>query len=238
MINSKYKVNIGDIFGYLTILDNPTPNKKKPFIAAKILVKCKCGVIKLINFYDMIHGKILSCGCKNKQNTIDRNYKHGDSQTRLYKIWCGIIKRCNSINRKDAHRYKLRGIQVCEEWNDYLIFKDWALNNGYQEDLEIDRINNNSSYEPSNCRWCSHKINGRNQSTTHLYEYNGEYKTLGEWAESKICIVGYKTLIGRIYAGKWPLNLALTTPICKKGYKANYNPLNKRTKTESKLLYS
>ena len=92
---------------------------------------------------------------------------HGETNTRLYRIWAGIKSRCLNCNCNIYQYYGGRGITICPEWtnkgNGYTNFRDWSLNNGYLDNLEIDRANSNGNYEPSNCRWITHKENLRNQ---------------------------------------------------------------------------
>lgn len=84
---------------------------------------------------------------------------HGESKTRLNRIWCDMRRRCNPKNAAKRPAYSGRGVSVFQEWNNYLVFREWALSNGYNDSLEIDRINNDGNYEPSNCRWVSHRTN-------------------------------------------------------------------------------
>ncbi len=92
-----------------------------------------------------------------------KNIKHGESGTRLYKIWQGMKNRCYNPNCERYVHYGERGIYVCEEWkNNYLVFRLWAINNGYKKDLTIDRINNDGIYEPINCRWATRCVQNRN----------------------------------------------------------------------------
>lgn len=94
-----------------------------------------------------------SCGCRKGSIT------HGETGARLHIIWKSMKKRCSDINNK---YYGGRNIIVCPEWaNDYIKFRDWALNNGYADSLEIDRIKTNGNYEPSNCQWLTHTENMR-----------------------------------------------------------------------------
>ena len=97
------------------------------------------------------------------------NTIHGEAKTRLYKLWKNIKTRCYNKNRKQYKDYGGRGIIICPEWtNDYTVFKDWALSNGYTEGLQINRINNNGNYEPSNCNFVTRLENNRNQRKTKL----------------------------------------------------------------------
>lgn len=117
-----------------------------------------------------------SCGC------MRYFYSHGETGTRLFGIWQGIKKRCFNINSDDYKNYGGRGITVCQEWLEYIPFRDWALANGYKKKLLIDRINNNGNYEPQNCRWTNHIENNRNSRNTKLNiimvkEIREKYKT-------------------------------------------------------------
>ena len=109
-----------------------------------------------------------SCGCNKKYDGKNNpSYKHGGTKTKLYIVYYGIKDRCLSFKHKFYKYYGGRGITVCPEWADkekgFINFRDWALNNGYQEGLEIDRINPDGNYEPSNCRWVTHKENCNNR---------------------------------------------------------------------------
>ena len=91
------------------------------------------------------------------------NYKHGGTKTRLHNIWNKIKERCFNPNHKYYKNYGGRGITTCNEWLEFIPFRDWALNNGYQEGLTINRIKNNGNYEPSNCDWITRTENCRNR---------------------------------------------------------------------------
>lgn len=134
---------------------------------------CDCGNRKEVLGCHLKSGKIISCGCASIERISALNKTHGESKTRLYSIWSGIKSRCYDKNVSRYARYGSRGITVCEEWkNNYLSFKQWAMENGYADNLSIDRINNDGNYEPSNCRWADSQQQSNNTSTTIKIEYN------------------------------------------------------------------
>ena len=172
----------------------------------------------------------------NKDKNYFRKYpKDYDSKSSLYRVFNAMIERCSKPNVKNYHNYGGRGIKVCDEWiGNYQAFCDWALDNGYKKGLQIDRIDNNGNYEPSNCRWVTPKQNSNNTRFNTLLTYNGETHTMTEWAE--ITGINLTTLSSRINRG-WSIEQSLTTPIdihcsysnlCRlKGIKSNNLMLNK-----------
>ena len=125
-------------------------------------------------------------------------------------LWYRIKERCYNENSKSYHRYGGRGICVCEEWlNDSSAFARWAIENGYEKGLEIDRIDNDKGYSPENCRWVTKKENTRNTRRNKRYEWNGETHVLSEWCE--ILELNYNTVNMRLHRG-WSFEKAVTKP--------------------------
>lgn len=110
--------------------------------------------------------------------------RDGRSKTRLYRIWQGMKSRCCTSSDGDYSNYGARGIRVCDAWlTSSDVFKDWALANGYTDELTIDRVDVNGPYSPENCRWATVKEQNRNKRDTLFITYNGVTKSASEWAE-------------------------------------------------------
>jgi hypothetical protein len=145
------------------------------------LCKCDCGTEKVIMKYHL--GKsIFSCGCLLRENARNRFRTHGDTKTSLYHRWMRMKERCYNKNHQAYHLYGGRGINVCDDWLIYENFKKWALANGYKEDLQIDRIDNDGNYCPENCRFTGSKEQAVNRRTTKFIEYNGERLSYADWS--------------------------------------------------------
>lgn len=159
-----------------------------------------------------------NCKCKGYKVIRGEATTHNSTKTRLYKIWAGMHERCNREKHPHFSDYGGRGITICEEWNDFSKFKEWANENGYSENLTLDRIDNNGNYESSNCRWVTMKEQQNNKRNSHFLEYAGEMHTITEWAEKTG--ISKTTLRMRIQSG-WTVEEALTKPIRfrKKGWR-------------------
>ena len=159
---------IGKKFGRLTVLEFAEARNKK----ITVKCKCECGAEIVCLIANIKKGNTLSCGCIHREQIIARNKTafcrtHGESKTRLYKIWNAMKQRCSNPKNRCYDIYGGRGVKVCEEWEkSYEIFRDWAIQNGYRNDLSIDRINVNGDYEPANCRWATAKEQAQNRRTT------------------------------------------------------------------------
>ncbi len=139
---------------------------------------------------------------------------------RLYRIWIGIKTRCLNANNKAYPKYGGRGITICNDWiNNFKSFREWALQNGYADNLTIDRIDVNGNYEPENCRWITLSNQSNNRSTSHYLTYNGITKTMGEFAKEYNLSIA--CLHRRIKAG-WDVEKALTEKV-----ETKYLPKNK-----------
>lgn len=112
---------------------------------------------------DVERHKRISCGCSVKHGGF--NAIHGLSYTKIYKVWKSMVYRCGDTkNERNRKNYVERGITVCNEWaDDCVAFNRWALSNGYEEGLELDRENNNKGYSPENCRWVTKSVNMQNR---------------------------------------------------------------------------
>lgn len=138
--------------------------------------------------------------------------RHGHARTALYDVWVTIKSRCFNQNYKGYENYGARGITMCSSWReDYVEFHDWAMANGYKRGLEIDREDNDGSYEPGNCRWVTRRTNTQNTRRNRNVEAFGETKCVSEWSRDPRCEVSLVTLNTRLRRG-WDFLAALTTP--------------------------
>ncbi|MCM3595052.1 hypothetical protein M4D55_04545 [Metabacillus idriensis] len=148
---------VGKKFGKLTVTDKfETRNRR-----AYWYCECECGGGKYIYRGSLVKGVTTSCGCT--VATLG-----GLSKDRLYKIWWGMKERCYDKNHHQYQNYGGKGITLCDEWQDFLNFHIWALDNGYKDNLTIDREDSNDIYKPSNCRWLTKSENtAHTNRTTH-----------------------------------------------------------------------
>lgn len=172
---------------------------------------CECGAEIVTRGENITSGRTQSCGCYNRERSSQRHTKHGESKTRLHLEWRKIKHRCHNENNDRWMDYGGRGIEICPEWRDsFEAFRDWALANGYRDDLTIDRIDVDGNYEPGNCRWITNQEQQHNRRNNHYITYNGETNTITEWA--RIYGLSENGLVHRIQRG-WETERALTTPM-------------------------
>lgn len=136
----------------------------------------------------------------NKAGKDNPGYRHGLTNSRLYNIWDSMKQRCSNSNRKDYDNYGGKGIKVCDEWLDFISFRDWAFMNGYKDNLTIERKDFTQNYQANNCEWITIQDQARNKSQNRLITINGETKIIAEWAE--IAGISPKALRYRIES-KW-----------------------------------
>jgi len=149
---------IGDRYGRLTVLSlHSNINYKKKF-----LCDCDCGKSTIVSMSHLRTGHTVSCGCRGKE-TLDRT-KHGDTGTKLYKMYHAMLARCHVPTDAGYPKYGAIGRSVCAAWKDsYEAFKTWAIKTGYTEGLSLDRKDNNGNYCPENCRWVTMDIQAINR---------------------------------------------------------------------------
>ena len=158
-------------------------------------------------------GETKSCGCLHR-DMLRKDPAQKNTGTRLYNIWQGIKRRTMTETNPRYKDYGGRGITVCTEWRDsFESFRDWALANGYRDDLTIEREDVNGNYCPENCKWTTYLVQGNNTRRNRRIEYNGEIHTLTEWAMLKGMKVS--TLSNRLNEHGWTVEKALTTPVKK-----------------------
>lgn len=174
------------------------------------LCECDCGNKVEAVGGDLKSNKTLSCGCYQRKRSKEYHTTHGMCHTRIHDIWLGMKKRCDNSNFSAYHRYGGRGIKVCDEWQAFEPFYEWAMGNGYSNELTIDRIDVNGNYEPSNCRWATIEEQANNTSRNRYLTFNGETHTIAEWA--KILGISYGTLSSRIKRG-WTITDAVERPL-------------------------
>ena len=175
----------------------------------RYLCKCDCGNEKTVSGTSLRQGKTTSCGCYNRE-IITKGYRF--SEEKLYSVWSAMRQRCGNPHDKAYKNYGGRGIRVCNEWSNYQVFREWALNNGYKHGLWLDRIDNNSDYSPNNCRWATTKEQARNKRISVMLTIGGTTKNIADWADCSG--VGVATIRRRIELG-WD-NERLLDPIDKR----------------------
>ena len=151
-------INItGQKFGRLTAI---YPCGKTKYGNVVWLCRCDCGQETKVSTQHLKSGDTQSCGCLNSELVSKRFTKTGESHSRLYRIWRNMKRRCYDKTFKAYKNYGDKGVKICSDWlNSFENFYNWAVSNGYKDNLTIDRINVNGSYEPNNCQWITRSDN-------------------------------------------------------------------------------
>ena len=211
----------GNRYGRLTV-ENTFYNKEKG--KSYCTCKCDCGKTTVTRKDRLLSGRVKSCGCLHseissaiakehaeKYFSKDGHVTHGNSNTRLHRIWTGMKTRCYNSNSTKYKLYGGRGIMVCDEWkDDFQAFHDWSIANGYREGLSIDRIDVNGDYCPENCRWATAKEQQNNRANNIKLDFMGEERTLQEWANKTG--IPAATIYARTEKLGWSIERALTEP--------------------------
>jgi hypothetical protein len=207
---SAASVKPGDQFGRWTVIGEPFSVPCGFVRLTFAVVECECGAVQVVAQHKLRQKKSRSCGCWRTELLVARFRIHGESQTVLYRMWHGMMSRCYKKGHESWRNYGGRGITVCREWHDFLIFKEWATEAGYRPGLSIERMENDGNYEPGNCKWETHVRQCRNTRKTVYLEAFGERKSLPDWAEDARCVVCSGTLRSRIKLG-WEAEIAIKT---------------------------
>ena len=203
----------GQKFGRLTVIKRVDNSKMG---RVQWLCQCCCGNETKVSSLSLRTQNTQSCGCLYNETRKTIRKSHGYKHSRLYKIWGNMKQRCYNDNVKCYKYYGARGIQVCDEWrNNFKSFYDWAMNNGYRDDLTIDRINVDGDYEPNNCRWATNEEQSNNRRNNHTLTINNETHTTKAW--SNILGIPYSTIKSRIKQG-WTTENILMTPYTPREY--------------------
>lgn len=210
----KFKDLTGMKFGKLTVLER-AEDYVQPSGRHRIQYKClcDCGNEKVILGDNLSCGYTQSCGCLQKERASEACKTHGETDTRLYGVWCAMKRRCYQTYDPKYPFYGGRGIVMCDEWrNDYIAFRDWAYAHGYDPnaprgECTLDRIDVNGNYYPDNCRWVDMQTQMNNVRSNHTICYQNEIHTIAEW--SRKLNVAYQKLYSALSKHDFDMEKAL-----------------------------
>ena len=198
------KMRIGDKFNRLKFIEDlgrleyGTQGLKHRFG----IFKCDCGNSIKATCASVKNENTKSCGCYKEYLYGITNKTHGLCSHKLHGVWISMKQRCYNKNNKKYVNYGERGITICDEWeNDFMNFYNWAIESGWKEGLQIDRINNDGNYEPINCQWVSIgencAIGKRGKYSSNMSGYIGVsfVKDTNKW-KSRIMINGKDVYLG------------------------------------------
>lgn len=190
---------VGKKFNSLTVIKMLEKNRHGEMTW---LCRCDCGNERIATSNKLTHGYTVSCQSCRYKKMASKNYKHGMAPLRLWNTYYSMLERCYNEKSAMYYRYGKRGIIVCDEWKEsFVVFRKWALANGYNEHLTIDRIDNDGNYTPDNCKWSTPREQSNNRSTNRFITYNGVTDTVANWARRMG--MKYGMLSSRLRLG-WP----------------------------------
>lgn len=172
----------GKKFGRWTVIGPPV--RKEPRREVFWPCVCECGEERVVSGSHLRGGFSKSCGCFARERSKECATKHGKYFTRVYSCYGIMKRRCYDKNLEHYPCYGGRGIKVCDEWlgeDGFQHFYDWAMTNGYEDGLTLDRIDVNGDYCPENCKWATWVEQANNKRNSHFIEYNGERHTYAQW---------------------------------------------------------
>lgn len=195
--------HLGKRFGMLTVIGTEEPYMHKNGRTETVsVVRCDCGNIKSVRNCALTSGATTSCGCRKIAATIERNKKMaitGMSHSRIYNIFRSMHSRCYNPKHVGYKNYGAKGVSVCDEWREFKSFYQWAIKNGYDELLTLDRIDSSGGYCPENCRWTTMDEQERNKPSVRKFSFNGQILTIPQIAAQ--IGVSRHCLYGRIKSG-------------------------------------
>ncbi len=169
----------GQVFGKLTVIERISSLGEQ----GKYKCRCSCGNYVEVLGHNLATGATKSCGCIRRMCASKLNFSHGQHGSRLYHCWRNMLDRCENKNNKEYSNYGLRNISVCPEWHDFRNFYDWAMANGYQDELTIERLDVNSGYSPGNCTWATMYVQARNRRNNRKLTFDGKTMIITDWAK-------------------------------------------------------
>lgn len=184
---------IGQKYGRLTVTGFVHKGKKWYWECT-----CECGNSIITQAYLVRNGHTSSCGCLQRERASEASLVHGQTNSRLYRIYNGMKNRCYNQKQQSYENYGGRGITICEEWlKSFTAFEEWSLSHGYADDLSIDRIDNNGDYSPKNCRWVTRTEQNENTRRNHLVTIGDRTQPLSAWVRERG--LNYHTVSFRIH---------------------------------------
>lgn len=159
----RIRVIAGERFSSLTVIEEAESVKPGKHRIRMVKCKCDCGAVTTVRLNYLRSGHTKSCGCRSIEKLVEHRRTHGLAGTRLHGIWNGMKNRCYNPNVKSFKNYGAKGVTVCDEWREFKSFYDWAVVNGYRDDLTIERKDPFGNYEPSNCEWIPKSEQAKNK---------------------------------------------------------------------------